>query len=75
MFCKSGFSKSRFLNSSLLAIALGVAAIASAAVPAAADYVPVRGNIKFEASANPSLPGTRMRNAEMPMPTKKSTKY
>ena len=70
MFCKSGL-----LKSGLLAFAVSVAAIASAAVPAAADYVPVRGNIKIEASVSPALPGTRMRNAEMPMPTKKSTKY
>jgi hypothetical protein len=69
------FRKSSLLKSGVLAFAVSVTAIASAAVPAAADYVPVRGNIKFEASTNPSLPGTRMRNAEMPMPTKKSTKY
>jgi len=73
MFCKSSF-----LKSSVLAIALGVAAIASATVPAAADYpVPVRGNIKFERPADqwPAAVGTRMHNAEMPIPTKKSTKY
>ena len=74
MYCKSGFSKSRFLNSSLLAAALGVAAVASATVPAAAYPVPVRGNIKIEASPSASLPGTRMHNAMMTIPIKKSKK-
>jgi hypothetical protein len=59
--------KSGFLTSGLLAMALGVTAIASVTIPAAADYVPVRGNIKIEAKPNPALPGLRMHNAEMPV--------
>ena len=70
MFCKS-----RLLKWTVPTLALGVTALASATVPAAADYpVPVRGNIKFERTSNPSLPGARMHNAEMPMPFKKSKK-